>query len=220
MEIGGTIEPGFETVREAFAAAQAQDDGGAQLCVYRGGTCVVDLWAGRDKLADRPFTERSLVILMSASKGVTATLAHVLADRGVLDLEAPVATYWPAFAANGKGAITLSHLLTHSSGLVNFDADCGFVVADMCDWDTCVRLLERMAPLWEPGTATAYHALTYGFLVGETIAARDRQAVRAGVRGRDRGAAGDRTVVRAAAKRGAPRGAAFPSRQGVGTWRS
>ncbi|HEY0303005.1 MAG TPA: serine hydrolase domain-containing protein [Rhizomicrobium sp.] len=168
--VRGTVEPGFEGVRKAFADAQARDDGGAQLCVYRGGVCVVDLWAGRDKVADRPFTDRSLAVLMSASKGVTATLAHVLADRGVLDLAAPVARYWPAFAANGKDAITLSHLLTHSSGLVNFDADSGFVVEDMCDWDKCVGLLEGMAPLWEPGTAYSYHALTYGFLVGETIA--------------------------------------------------
>jgi CubicO group peptidase (beta-lactamase class C family) len=169
-DIGGTVEPGFETVRDAFAAAQGRDAGGAQLCVYRQGVKVVDLWGGRDRIGDRPFTEDSLVILMSASKGVTATLAHMLVERGLLELNAPVARYWPAFAQNGKGAITLAHLLTHSSGLVNFEGESDFVVADMSDWDKCVGLLERMAPLWEPGTAHAYHALTYGFLVGEVIA--------------------------------------------------
>ncbi len=170
MDCSGTVAPGFERVGAAFAAAQAGDAGGAQLCVYRHGEPVVDLWAGRDKVHDRPYTDETLVILMSASKGVTATLAHVLADRGRLDLDAPVARYWPDFAQNGKADITVSHLLTHSSGLVNFEADSGFAVEDMCDWDKCVGLLERMAPLWAPGTAFAYHALTYGFLVGETIA--------------------------------------------------
>jgi len=170
QKISGTVEPGFESVREAFAAAQGRDAGGAQLCVYRHGVKVVDLWGGRDKVADRPFAEDSLVILMSASKGVTATLAHMLVERGLLDLDAPVARYWPEFAQNGKGAITLAHLLTHSCALVNFEGESDFAVADMSDWNKCVGLLERMAPLWEPGTAYAYHALTYGFLVGEVIA--------------------------------------------------
>ncbi|MEJ1968299.1 MAG: serine hydrolase domain-containing protein [Rhizomicrobium sp.] len=161
---GGSVENGFEGVRDAFLAAQAGDAGGAQLCVYRYGAKVVDLWAG-----DPPFADDSLAVLMSCSKGVTATLAHMLADRGRLDLDAPVARYWPDFAQNGKDGITVAHLLTHSSGLVNFDADSGFVVEDMCDWDKCVGLIERMAPLWEPGTAYSYHALTYGFLVGEVI---------------------------------------------------
>jgi CubicO group peptidase (beta-lactamase class C family) len=168
--MSGTVAPGFEKVRDAFLAAQAQDVGGAQLCVYRHGKPVVDIWAGRDKIADRPYTDETLVILMSVSKGISATLAHILADRGALDIEAPVARYWPEFAQNGKAGVTVRHVLNHATGLVNFDADSGFVVEDMCDWDKCVRLLERMAPLWEPGTATAYHALTYGFLIGETIA--------------------------------------------------
>ncbi len=167
--VHGTVENGFEGVRDAFAAAQASDPGGAQLCVWRHGRPVVDLWAGRDKVGDRPFTEDMLTILMSASKGITATLAHILVDRGAIELDAPVARYWPEFAQNGKGGVLIRHLLTHSSGLVNFEGESDFVVEDMSDWDKCVRLLERMAPLWEPGTAYSYHALTYGFLIGETI---------------------------------------------------
>jgi len=165
----GTVARGFEGVKAAFAAAQADDRGGAQLCVFRHGEKVVDLWAGNDPPADRPYTYKTLTILMSASKGVTATLAHILVDRGVIDLDAPVARYWPEFAQNGKGGVLIRHLLTHSSGLVNFEGESDFVVADMSDWDKCVGLLERMAPLWEPGTAYSYHALTYGFLIGETI---------------------------------------------------
>jgi CubicO group peptidase (beta-lactamase class C family) len=160
---------GYEKVRDAFLEAQALDKGGAQLCVYRNGECVADLWAGRDAVADRPYTDETLVILMSASKGITATLAHVLAERGMIDLDAPIARYWPEFGQNGKAGVTLAHALTHTSGLVNFDADSGFVVEDMCDWGKCTGLLERMAPLWAPGTAFAYHALTYGFLIGEPI---------------------------------------------------
>ncbi|MBS0472924.1 MAG: beta-lactamase family protein [Proteobacteria bacterium] len=169
MTVGGTVERDFEKVRDAFAEAQKKDRGGAQLCIYRHGRKVVDIWAGADPAANRPYTDKTLTILMSASKGITATLAHILVQRGALDLDAPVARYWPEFAQNGKDGVLIRHLLTHSSGLVNFDADSGFVVEDMCDWDKCVGLLERMAPLWAPGTAYSYHALTYGFLIGEVI---------------------------------------------------
>lgn len=172
MRVGeafGSVASGFEGVKAGFAAAQAQDRGGAQLCIFRQGVKVVDLWTGNDPPADRPYTDRTLTVLMSASKGITATLAHILVDRGVIELDAPVARYWPEFAQNGKGNVLIRHLMTHSSGLVNFEGESGFVVEDMSDWDKCVGLLERMAPLWEPGTAYSYHALTYGFLIGEVI---------------------------------------------------
>jgi CubicO group peptidase (beta-lactamase class C family) len=165
--IHGTAAKGFEGVRKAFELGQARDAGGAQLCIYHNGEKVVDLWGGNN--GDHPYTEDTLAILMSCSKGVTATLAHILVDRGLLDLATSVANYWPEFAQNGKGTITTAQLLSHSAGLASFDPETGFRVEEMVDWDRCTGLLAAMAPLWEPGTAYAYHALTYGFLVGEVI---------------------------------------------------
>src|SRR5438105_3229011 len=101
-KVDGMVVDGFETIRDAFAEAQVQDEGGAQLCVYRHGKRVVDLWTGRDKVNDRPYTADTISIVMSCGKGVTATCAHMLVERGLLDPDAPVAHYWPQFAANGK----------------------------------------------------------------------------------------------------------------------
>lgn len=169
MPAAGTVEPGFEGVREAFAEAQAKDEGGAQLCVYRDGRKVVDLWAGRDKVNDRPYTENTLTVLMSCTKGAVATCANMLADRGLLDIDAPVSRYWPEFAQAGKEKVRVRHLLNHSVGLSGYDPAFGITARDMLDWDTATSALARMAPLWEPGTAYSYHAITYGFLVGEVI---------------------------------------------------
>src|ERR1700761_7011259 len=102
MTVHGTTAPGFEALRDAFAEGQAPDNGGAQLCVYQHGKKVVDLWTGRDKINDRPYTDQTLAVCFSGSTGATATLAPVLAERGLLDSDAPVARYWPEFAANGK----------------------------------------------------------------------------------------------------------------------
>lgn len=92
-KVDGMVEDGFETLRHAFAEAQLQDEGGAQLCIYRHGKRVVDLWTGRDKVNDRPYTADTISIVMSCSKGVTATCAHMLVERGLLDPDAPVAHY-------------------------------------------------------------------------------------------------------------------------------
>src|SRR5882757_6136021 len=100
--VSGTVEVGFEGVRGAFAHGQAGDEGGAQLCVYRHGRKVVDLWTGRDKVRDRPYTDKTLAVMMSCSKGAVATCAHMLAERGLLDLDAPVTKYWPQFGQAGK----------------------------------------------------------------------------------------------------------------------
>ncbi len=169
MSVGGTVAAGFEKVRDGFAAGQAQDSGGAQLCVYRHGKKVVDLWAGRDKVKDRPYTDETITVCFSVSKGATATMAHMLAERGQLDFAAPIAKYWPEFAANGKAKITVADAMAHRAGLNAFDPDSGLSIRDMTDWSRCVDALAAMAPLWEPGTAMSYHALTYGFLIGEVI---------------------------------------------------
>ncbi|MBS0472923.1 MAG: beta-lactamase family protein [Proteobacteria bacterium] len=169
MDVHGTTAAGFETLRDAFAKGQAEDDGGAQLCVYRHGKKVVDLWAGRDKVNDRPYTDKTISICFSVTKGATATMAHMLAERGQLDFGAPVATYWPEFAANGKDRITVAQVMSHRSGLNTFDADSDIGIEALADWSRCTAALAAMAPLWEPGSAMSYHALTYGYIVGEVI---------------------------------------------------
>src|SRR5262249_50267945 len=113
----GFIFPGYEAVRDAFAASHPPEVGGAQLCVYRAGRPVVDLWIGRDEANGRAYDGDALGVLMSCTKGAVAICVHALVERGELDLETPIARWWPEFAANGKGQITLTHALTHSTGL-------------------------------------------------------------------------------------------------------
>ncbi len=167
--VGGTVEKGFEKIREAFADGQKDDEGGAQLCVYRHGRKVVDLWTGRDPIRDRPYTERTLAAMMSVSKGAVATAAHMLAERGLIDLDAPVARYWPEFGQNGKAGVTVADLLAHRAGLTSFAPENGIGPHELLDWNRCTDALAAMAPLWPPGTAYMYHAVTYGYLVGEVI---------------------------------------------------
>lgn len=169
MTVYGTIDKRFESVRDAFVTAQANDPGGAQLCIYRHGKVVVDLWTGRDIANDRPYTENTLTVLMSCTKGAVAICASMLAERGLLDVEAPVAKYWPEFAANGKAHLTVAHCLSHSAGLPTFPIASGITARDFVDWDKCTRALANATPLWEPGAHASYHAVTYGFLVGEVV---------------------------------------------------
>ena len=165
----GTVEQGFEGIRDAFATGQANDDGGAQLCVYRGGKKVVDLATGRDIKRDRPYTADLLSVLMSSTKGVVATAAMMLVERGQLDPDTPVAKYWPDFAQNGKADLRVSQVLAHSAGLAAYPPEVKIGIKELLDWNKPVTALAEMEPLWRPGTATAYHALTYGYLVGEIV---------------------------------------------------
>ena len=130
---------------------------------------MVDLWTGRDAIGGRPHTGDSISILMSVSKGMTATCVHLLGQRGLLDVDASVARYWPEFAGNGKQRVTVRHVLTHSAGLFGFPVEAHIGPRELLDWDRCVTVLAQMAPLWEPGTAFAYHSLTFGFLLGEVV---------------------------------------------------
>lgn len=161
----GHVAPGYEPVRDAFDAAQQADDGAAQLAVYRDGQLVVDLWTGQDPVGHMPVTGDSITVLMSVTKGLVATCVHMLRERGQLDVDAPVTRYWPEF---GDG-VTVADLLTHRSGRSDFDPDDGIGMAELLDWDRCVTALAAMNPLWTPGSAFKYHALTWGFLVGEVI---------------------------------------------------
>ncbi|WP_033328947.1 serine hydrolase domain-containing protein [Streptomyces yerevanensis] len=167
--IDGEVEAGFEPVREAFAANFARHgDIGAAVCVYRDGRPVVDLWGGiADPDTDRPWTRDTLQLVYSATKGVTATAAHLLAERGALDLDAPVAEYWPEFAANGKTEIPVRWLLSHQAGLVALDQP--VPLAEALAWQPMVAALAAQRPLWTPGTAHGYHGRTWGWLVGEVI---------------------------------------------------
>jgi len=166
---GGTVAAGFEGVRAAFLAAQADDPGGAQLCVYRHGERVVDLWAGRDPANNRPYGEDIIGVLMSCTKGVVATAVHMLAERGRIDFDAPMARYWPEFAGGGKAAITVRQALSHQGGLMGYDEELGFGPAELFDYERSVAALERLAPLWPPGAAAMYHFVTFGTLAGELI---------------------------------------------------
>src|SRR4051812_12159824 len=167
--IHGEVAAGFEPVRQAFAANFSEHgDTGAAVCVYQYGRPVVDLWGGvADPDAGRPWARDTLQLVYSATKGATATAAHLLAQRGALDLDAPVADYWPEFAANGKAEIPVRWLLSHQAGVVALDHP--IALADALAWQPMVTALAAQRPLWTPGTAHGYHGRTFGWLVGEVI---------------------------------------------------
>ena len=141
---------------------------GAACCVYADGRPVVDLWGGlADREANRPWDEDTIVAVASTTKGATAICAHLLAQRGELDLDAPVVKYWPEFGAAGKEQIPVRWLLSHQAGLPVIDTPLTF--EDACAWHPVIRALEAQKPLWQPGTEHLYHAHTFGFLVGEVV---------------------------------------------------
>jgi CubicO group peptidase (beta-lactamase class C family) len=168
-EIGGSTAPGFEEVRTAFAANLAGgQEVGAAVAVYLHGRKVVDLWGGiADPETGRPWEHDTLQVVYSTTKGITAACAHLLAQRGELDLDAPVADYWPEFAANGKDRIPVRWLLTHQAGLPAIEHP--ITPAEAIAWDPMVTALAAQRPAWEPGTDHGYHGLTYGWLVGEVV---------------------------------------------------
>jgi CubicO group peptidase (beta-lactamase class C family) len=167
--IEGEVAAGFEPVRAAFAANFARyGDIGAAVCVYRDGRPVVDLWGGvADPDGGRPWARETLQLVYSATKGPTATAAHLLVQRGALNLDAPVAEYWPEFAANGKAEIPVRWLLSHQAGVVALDEP--VPLADALAWQPMVAALAAQRPMWAPGTAHGYHGRTFGWLVGEVI---------------------------------------------------
>ncbi|WP_189957774.1 serine hydrolase domain-containing protein [Streptomyces alanosinicus] len=167
--IDGEVAAGFEPVLEAFAANfDRHADIGAALCVYHDGRPVVDLWGGvTDPSIGYPWTRDTLQLVYSATKGATATAVHLLAQRGVLDLDAPVARYWPEFAAKGKADIPVRWLLSHRAGLVSLDQP--VPLAQALSWQPMVAALAAQRPQWTPGTAHGYHGRTWGWLVGEVI---------------------------------------------------
>lgn len=168
-EIGGSVEPGFEAVADAFARNFAEHgEIGAAVTVHHRGRRVVDLWGGlADPASGRPWDRDTLQLVYSTTKGATAACANLLAQRGLLDMDAPVATYWPEFGQAGKSHIPVRWLLCHKAGLAAVDAE--MTLAEALAWDPVIRALEVQEPMWEPGTAHGYHATTYGWLVGEVV---------------------------------------------------
>ena len=164
----GTAHPDFEGVAREFERELGRTRGGAAVAVFHRGEPVVDLWGGRRTDAGDPWERESLAMCFSTTKGVASFALHVLADRGLVDYDAPVAAYWPEFAQNGKAGVTVRHVLSHSAGLHRLRS----IIEGahhMLDWDHMVDALAREAPAYEPGTRAGYHALTYGWLVGEIV---------------------------------------------------
>ncbi len=167
--VDGTVAAGFEGVRDAFERNFADHgDVGAGVAVFVDGECVVDLTGGVADPADgSPYDADALQLVFSSTKGVAAICAHLLAQRGQLDVETKVADVWPEFAANGKADATIADVLSHRVGLPVVDERLG--LDEVLAITPIVDALAAQAPLWEPGSAHGYHALTYGWLVGEII---------------------------------------------------
>ena len=167
--IRGVCDPRFAPVRDAFAENfRSEDEVGATVAVTHRGESVVDLWGGyADAGRTRPWERDTLVCMMSVAKGVIALCAHLLVDRGVADLDAPVARYWPEFAQNGKEGVLLRHLLDHRSGLPAIDRP--MPPGAIYDWHAMCQALEEQAPLFPPGTDRADQSVTMGFLIGEVV---------------------------------------------------
>ena len=167
--VHGDTAPGFEPVRDAFADNfESGREVGAAFAAYHRGRKVVDLWGGiADEATGRPWQPDSIVLVFSSTKGATALCANMLAERGALDMDAPVARYWPEFAQGGKAEIPVKYLLSHQAGLAWIDGEMS--LEEALSWDPVVAALAKQVPHWEPGMQHGYHATTYGWLVGEVI---------------------------------------------------
>lgn len=169
MQIHGYCDERFAKVRDAFEQNFTERaDVGACFAVTLDGEYVVDIWGGyQDAARTRPWQEDTIINVYSTTKTMTFLAALILADRGLLDLDAPVASYWPEFAQNGKAQVLVKHLLSHSAGLPGFSRP--FANTELYDWDFACADLASQAPWWEPGTQSGYHAITQGYLIGEVI---------------------------------------------------
>jgi len=172
LEICGHCDPRFAEVGRAFA--RNFEDGleiGASFAATVDGELVVDLWAGHaDRAGRRPWERNTIVNVYSTTKAMAALCALMLVDRGLLELDAPVARYWPEFARAGKEALPVRYLLSHTSGLAGFAEP--IPVEALFDWDRITGLLASQKPMWEPGSRSGYHALTFGHLLGELVRRR------------------------------------------------
>ncbi len=177
-EIHGTVAPGFESVRDAFAANwEQQGEVGASVCATVDGEVVLDLWGGTATYDDgeRAWEEDTIINVWSTTKTMSFLCCLLLADRGELDLYAPVANYWPEFRAAGKEDVATRHIMGHTAGLSGWDAP--LEMSDLLDHDKLVALHAAQAPWWEPGSASGYHAISQGYLLGEIVKRIDGRSI-------------------------------------------
>ncbi|MAG31868.1 MAG: serine hydrolase, partial [Deltaproteobacteria bacterium] len=164
----GWLHPDFMPVARSLRSQLRHYDGGAAVCVYHRGRCVVDLWGGVRNSAGDPWRQDTMAPSFSTTKGVASTLVHIMVDRGLLDYDDRVALYWPEFAEAGKQDITIRQVMSHQSGLYHIRQMIDH--ADrMLDWEHMIEAIEHAAPIHPPGERTGYHGLTYGFIVGELL---------------------------------------------------
>ena len=175
IQIGGTVEPGWEGVRDAFAYNLADtEEVGAATAVYHRGRQVVSLWGGSfDQALTQPYDEQTLQLVFSTTKGITAIALAMCVDRGLIAYADKVSAHWPEFAAHGKGDATVAQLVSHQCGLYTVDGP--LTLAEALDWNTITARLADTAPRWPIGTAHGYHAVTFGFLAGELVRRVDPQ---------------------------------------------
>ena len=168
-QIEGEADSRFDGLREAFREKlDSGDEVGASLAVVEHGKPVVDLWGGfTDETRTTPWARDTITNVWSITKTVTSLAALMLVDRGVLDLDAPVATYWPEFAQNGKAEITVKQVMSHTAGVSGWDLP--FDIDKLYDYEAATAHLAAQAPWWEPGTASGYSLLNYGHVVGEIV---------------------------------------------------
>jgi CubicO group peptidase (beta-lactamase class C family) len=169
----GFVAPGWEPVKAAFEKNfELGEEVGASAAVYHRGVRVVDIWGGSfDATNDRPYDDSTLQLMFSTTKGIVAIAVAMCVQRGLLDYDEKVATYWPEFAAHGKGGATVAQLMSHQCGLIAPDAP--VTLADALDWKTITTMLADTKPDWPIGSGHGYHAVTFGFLAGELIRRAD-----------------------------------------------
>jgi CubicO group peptidase (beta-lactamase class C family) len=169
VDLLGKCDDRFDGVRAALARnLDSGEELGASLVVDIDGDIVVDLWGGFcDQARTVPWSQHTITNVWSSTKTVTSLAALMLVDRGELDVDAPVATYWPEFAAQGKQDVLVRHVMSHASGVSGLEQPA--VVEDLYDWPKAIARMAAQAPWWPPGTASGYHALNYGHLVGEIV---------------------------------------------------
>ena len=168
LHLDGHIHPDFGAVESTLRDQLRNYPGGAGVCVYHQGECVVDLWGGYKDEEGTLWTQDTMAPSFSTTKGVAATLFHIYADRGLINYDARVADYWPEFGQAGKEEITVRQVLSHQSGLYHIREMIDHVDR-MLDWKYMILAIEKATPVHAPGTRTGYHGLTFGFLVGEII---------------------------------------------------
>ena len=168
VEPQGYCADGFEAVRDAFIQNFATNNEiGASVCVVHDGQVAVDLWGGSSAPSGKPWQQDTIVNVYSTTKTMAAVCMLMLADRGLIDFDAPVARYWHEFAQNGKEGVLVRHVMSHSAGMSGFDTP--IQIEELYNWDDVCSRLARQAPWWEPGTASGYHAITQGYLQGEIL---------------------------------------------------